>query len=133
MVALVQKPTLQQQVARVSQLRAQAQASAPAPVAPVATQVKVAGVQVSAARNVVKRAATLGTLGSGVQAQVLRAGKPCKVRVPYTVECWARVSQALASAAGNQAPASALAAVSTGDFVNYAVRSGWLVPVKSQA
>lgn len=82
---------------------------------------------VVAARNVMARAASLQGLPTAASALTLRAGKPCRVRVPYTQAAWAACEKALREAGGT-APAPALAAASTGDFVTYAVRRGWLVP-----
>lgn len=100
-------------------------AGAPAaPVLPVA--VVVAGQQVAAAKNVLARAATLGNVPSALAAVRLVVGPvPCRVRVPYTQQCWSAVQAALATA-GGAATGQTLAQASTGDFVKYAVKNRWL-------
>lgn len=90
--------------------------------------VKALGEPVIAAPNVRARAASLTNLAAGKAELTLKAGVPCKVRVPYTVACWERVQAELAKGKG-QAPATKLAAVSTGDFVQYALRRKWLTAV----
>lgn len=81
----------------------------------------------AAAQNVLARAASLRSdLPADLAGAVFVAGKPCKVRVPYTLACWERVAATLASGGGS-ATAGSLAAVSTTDFVRYAFRRGWLV------
>lgn len=100
-------------------------------VAPLPTVVSVAGQHVTAARNVVARAATLGNLPAALVAVQLQANpaKPCKVRVPYTVQCW-QAMQAVLTANGGTATGAMLAQASTGDMVRYAVARKWLVPVQ---
>jgi len=104
---------------------------APTPVARVTggkLALQWAPVPIVAARNVQARAATLGNLAAGKAALTVRLGAPCRVRVPYTLACWERVEAELA-AHGGTCPTAALAAVSTGDFVGYALRRKWLAPV----
>jgi hypothetical protein len=93
--------------------------------------VVVAGQQVSAAKNVLARAASLGNIPTELAAKRLALGPVlCGVRVPYTVQCWLAVQAALA-AAGGTATGAALAGASTGDFVRYAVKNRWLAPVQA--
>ena len=80
----------------------------------------------AAAPNVRARAATL--CSGNVPATLVQAGVPCKVRIPYTLACWAAAQQVLAQA-GGKAPAAQVAQASTVDFVRYAMRRGWLVAV----
>ena len=114
-------------------------AAATQPVAPAAVavpgpktgtqllQVQAFGAPLVAAKNVLARAGSLcSAVPSTLQSVQLAAGRPCKVRVPYTLAANAAVQAALA-AAGGKAPASELAKASTTDFVRYAVRRGWLV------
>lgn len=99
-------------------------AGAPAtPVLPVA--VVVAGVQVSAAKNVLARAATLGNVPSALAAVRLVLGPvPCRVRVPYTQQCWSAIAAHIAQ--HGAATGQTLAGISTGDFLKYAVKNRWL-------
>ena len=104
---------------------------AEAPVAPVAeapvlpVDVKVAGQQVVAARNVLVRAANLGNVPAALANATLVAGRPCKVRVPYTQ---AGVLAMLAHIAQHGPSTGAtLAGVANGDLLTYSVRRGWLV------
>ena len=63
----------------------------PAPSTPVATPlppVMVGGVQVTCAANVQRRVATLGNVGN-VATINLTAGRPCRVRVNYTITAMA--------------------------------------------
>ena len=84
------------------------------------------GGAVPAARNVLARASSLcAPVPAALQGVLLQAGRPCRVRVPYTQAAHAACVAALA-AAGGKAPAATLAAASTTDFVRYAVRRGWL-------
>jgi len=106
------------------------QASTTAETAPLPTTVSVAGAHVPAARNVVARAAALANVPAALANVALVAGKPCRVRVPYTLQCWEACKAALAK--GPQTGA-ALASVSTGDFVRYAVSNKWLVPAAAPA
>ena len=79
---------------------------------------------VVAARNVVARTASLGNVPAAMAAHSYILGRACKVRVPYTLACFNACSAMLAK--GPQTAAS-LALASTGDFVRYAVKNGWLV------
>ena len=101
--------------------------AAEAPAAPVLpVDVKVAGETVVAARNVLARAANLGNVPSALAALTLREGRPCKVRVPYTV---AGVTAMLNHIAAHGPTTGAeLAGIANGDLLTYAVRRGWLVP-----
>jgi len=127
-------------LAQAAQVLAQAPAApAQAPAAPARATVVtgekgqrllcIAGLveNANAAANVLARAATLcKPLPSEKATKALRLGKPCRVRVPYTIACYERIV-ALLAANGGTAPAEKLAAVATTDFVVYAVRRGWLV------
>ena len=77
-----------------------------------------------AANNVAARAASLAKVPAQVAAVSYTLGRPCKVRVPYTLACYQAVAGVLAA---GPATGQALAAASTGDFVRYAVKNGWLV------
>ena len=131
------QPATQEVQATQSPLQAMAATLAANPtsttpaVVPLPTVVSVAGQHVTAARNVVARAATLGNLPAALAAVQLQANpaKPCKVRVPYTVQCW-QAMQAVLTANGGQATGAMLAQASTGDMVRYAVARKWLVPVQ---
>jgi hypothetical protein len=95
-----------------------------APVLPV--DVKVAGETVTAARNVLARAANLDKVPTALGSMTLREGRPCKVRVPYTV---AGVTAMLNHIAIHGPSTGAeLAGIANGDLLTYAVRRGWLVP-----
>lgn len=95
--------------------------------AAVNNTVAVGGVALTAANNVAARHATLGNLPAALASVSYTVGRPCKVRVPYTQQCWAQVAAVL-EANGGTATGAELAAASTGDFVAYAVRKGgWLV------
>lgn len=100
-------------------------------VQPLPTVVSLCGQHVAAAPNVVRRAATLGNVPAAMASVVLVAGKPCKVRVPYTMQAM----QAILGHIAQHGPATAatLASVANGDMVRYAVRSGWLVPAPQVA
>lgn len=124
-----QAPSAMQQAAAALAAPAQpstppAVAGAPAtPVLPVA--VVVGGQQVAAARNVLARSATLGNVPSALAGVRLTTGPVvCRVRVPYTQQCWAQVQAHLAQ--HGPATGATLAGVSTGDFVKYAVKNRWL-------
>lgn len=98
-----------------------------APAAPL-PPVTVGGQVVATAANVQRRVATLGNVGN-MGTITLTAGRPCRVRVPYTIACYDQCMAAL-TAAGGTATGAALAQASTGDFVKYATKNGWLVAVK---
>ena len=101
--------------------------AAEAPAAPVLpVDVKVAGETVVAARNVLARAENLDKVPSALASITLREGRPCKVRVPYTM---AGVT-AMLNHIGQHGPSTGatLAGVANGDLLTYAVRRGWLVP-----
>lgn len=80
---------------------------------------------VAAANNVLARANSLCAAHKEADLK-LRAGKPCRVRVPYTLASWEKCEQFLLGA-GGVARAGDLSAVATTDFVRYAQRRGWLV------
>ena len=106
---------------------AEAPALAPVAEAPaLPVDVKVAGETVVAARNVLARAASLDKVPTALAALTLREGRPCKVRVPYTV---AGVTAMLNHIAAHGPTTGAeLAGIANGDLLTYAVRRGWLVP-----
>lgn len=112
-------------------------AATPAAPAPSAHAVMVAKAQavnnqvavgtlagIVAANNVAARAASLAKVPAQVAAVSYTLGRPCKVRVPYTLAGYRLVAGVLAA---GPATGQALAAASTGDFVRYAVKNGWLV------
>ena len=101
-------------------------ATVQAAVAPLPTVVSLCGQHVAAAANVVKRASTLANVPAAIAGVVLVAGKPCKVRVPYTQAAMAAILGHISQ--HGPATASQLASVANGDMVRYALRSGWLVP-----
>ena len=122
---------------RTPQAPAPAQAPSPLPtvatpqatvqpaVQPLPTVVSLCGAHVAAAPNVVKRANSLGKVPQAIAGVTLVAGKPCKVRVPYTQAAMAAILAHLAQ--HGPATAAQLASVANGDMVRYAMRSGWLV------
>ena len=131
--------TKQTKLAAQAAAPATAPATAPAAAAPALTvtlptgvavpAVLCGGASVQAAPNVVKRTAKLGKVPPALASVRLVAGRPCKVRVPYTLQ---GVTAMLAHIATNgPSTGTALAAVANGDLLGYAVRSGWLVPVKA--
>lgn len=124
------QPTQDALASMAATLAANPTSTTPA-VAPLPTVVSVAGQHVAAARNVVARAATLGNLPAALAQVQLQANaaKPCKVRVPYTVQCWQAMLAVLAANNGT-ATGAMLAQASTGDMVRYAVARKWLVPVQ---
>ena len=124
------QPTQDPLQAMAATLAANPTSTTPA-VQPLPTVVSVAGQHVTAARNVVARVATLGNLPAALAAVQLQANpsKPCKVRVPYTVQCW-QAMQAVLAANNGTATGAMLAQASTGDMVRYAVARKWLVPVQ---
>lgn len=79
---------------------------------------------IAAANNVAARAASLHKVPVLLAAVSYTLGKPCKVRVPYTLACYQAVAAALAE---GPATGEVLSKASTGDFVKYAVKNGWLV------
>jgi hypothetical protein len=96
------------------------------PVAPVLpVDVKVAGMQVVAARNVLVRAANLGNVPAALANATLVAGRPCKVRVPYTQAGVLAMLDHIAK--HGPSTGAALAGVANGDLLTYSVRRGWLV------
>ena len=98
-----------------------------APAAPaLPVEVTVAGATVGAARNVLARHANLANVPTALAGLTLRVGRPCKVRVPYTV---AGVTAMLNHIAIHGPSTGAeLAGIANGDLLTYAVRRGWLVP-----
>ena len=102
-------------------------AEAPAAEAPaLPVEVTVAGTTVGAARNVLARHANLANVPPALAGLTLRQGRPCKVRVPYTM---AGVTAMLDHIAKHGPTTGAtLAGVANGDLLTYAVRRGWLVP-----
>jgi hypothetical protein len=100
-----------------------------APVAPVApvlpVDVKVAGMQVVAARNVLVRAANLGNVPAALASATLVAGRPCKVRVPYTQAGVLAMLEHIAQ--HGPSTGAVLASVANGDLLTYSVRRGWLI------
>jgi len=93
------------------------------PVLPV--DVKVAGMQVVAARNVLVRAANLGNVPAALASATLVAGRPCKVRVPYTQAGVLAMLDHIAQ--HGPSTGAVLASVANGDLLTYSVRRGWLI------
>ena len=101
--------------------------AAEAPAAPVLpVDVKVAGETVVAARNVLARHANLANVPPALAGLTLRQGRPCKVRVPYTMAGVTAMLDYIAK--HGPATGATLAGVANGDLLTYAVRRGWLVP-----
>ena len=84
----------------------------------------VAGVL--AAPNVAARGTALNNVPANMAPQNYTLGRPCKVRVPYTIASYNGVVELLAEK-GGYATGAEIAAASTGDFLRYAVKSGWLL------
>ena len=74
------------------------------------------------------QAGAMGNLPAARRGVVVKAGVPCKVRVPINVAQWHACEAVLAKHDG-QAPAEALAAATSGDFVGYAIARKWLAVV----
>jgi hypothetical protein len=89
-------------------------------------QATVAGTTVPAAANVAARAANLGKLPAHIASGTYVLAKVPKVRVAYTNACLAALQQV--GGVGHVATGAQWAQFTTGDFVGYAVKSGWLVP-----
>jgi hypothetical protein len=91
----------------------------------VPTELQVAGTTVSAARNVLVRAANLGNVPAALANATLVAGRPCKVRVPYTQAGVLAMLDHIAKY--GPSTGATLAGVANGDLLTYSVRRGWLV------
>lgn len=87
-------------------------------------QATVAGATVTAAANVAARAANLGKLPAHIATGTYVLAKVPKVRVAYTSACLAALQQV--GGIGHVATGAQWAQFTTGDFVGYAVKSGWL-------
>ena len=75
------------------------------------------------------QAGTMATLPAARRGVVVKAGVPCKVRVPINVAQWQACEAVLAASPTGKVPVELLAAATSGDFVGYAIARKWLAVV----